>query len=73
VAGLEDSSSDQDAVSYAVYSWEWKEDAPLEEIERGFDEMCAMGDDIPGVRSATWGRNTAESAPGPLARHDHHC
>ncbi|MGC0367426.1 hypothetical protein ABH922_005478 [Rhodococcus sp. 27YEA15] len=60
----ENSSSTQQAVSYAVYSWEWKDDAPLGEIERAFDEMCAMGDDTPGVRRASWGRNEAGSANG---------
>jgi hypothetical protein len=60
VTGQESSSSDQNTVTYAVYSWAWKDDAPIEEIERAFDEMCAIGDDITGVRRATWGRNTAD-------------
>ncbi len=60
----ENSLGDRRPVSYAVYSWEWKENAPLDEIERAFDEMCAMGDDTPGVRRASWGRNEAESARG---------
>jgi hypothetical protein len=51
----------QSTVTYAVYSWMWKDDAPIEEIERTFDEMCALGDDIPGIQRATWGRNTADA------------
>jgi hypothetical protein len=60
VAAQESSSTDRQGVTYAIYSWAFKEDAPIEDIERAFDEMCAMGDPIPGVRRATWGRNTAD-------------
>jgi hypothetical protein len=45
-----------------VYSW--KEGAPVDEIERGFDELCTLGDDIPGVRMVSWGLNTSEFANG---------
>jgi hypothetical protein len=62
VTGERSSSSEKPTVTYAVYSWQWKEEAPIEAIERGFDEMCALGEDIPGVRRATWGRNTADAA-----------
>jgi hypothetical protein len=69
VAAQESSSTDHQSVTYAVYSWAFKEDAPVEEIERAFDEMCAMGDPIPGVRRATWGRNTADD--GHARGHTH--
>jgi hypothetical protein len=64
VVGQQNPSRETGAVSYAVYSWEWKEDAPIETIEAAFDEMCSMGDDTPGIRRASWGRNTASSAKG---------
>jgi hypothetical protein len=64
VAAQENSSRENGAVSYAVYSWEWKEDAPIETIESAFDEMCAIGDVTPGIRRASWGRNTAPSGKG---------
>lgn len=60
----ETSSIDRRPVSYAIYSWQFKDDAPLDEIENAFDEMCAIGDDVEGVQRASWGRNEAPSASG---------
>lgn len=56
-------------LTYAIYSWKWKADAPLQDIERAFDEMCAMGDDVPGIRRASWGRNEADA--GHAQGHTH--
>ena len=56
------SSPQKHAVHFAVYSF--NDDAPVEEIERGLDELVAMGQDFPGVRLVSWGLNTSEFANG---------
>ncbi len=52
----------QHSVHFAVYRW--KQGAPVEEIERGFAEVCGMGDQIPGIRAVSWGRNESPHAFG---------
>jgi len=58
----EKASGRQHAVHFAVYSW--NDNAPVEDIERGFDELCAMGDEAPGVQLVSWGINISEFANG---------
>jgi hypothetical protein len=64
VADQGNSSGDRQAVCYAVYSWMFKDDAPIETIEGAFAEMVAIGDEVPGIQRASWGRNRAGSANG---------
>jgi hypothetical protein len=54
--------SDQHSVHFAVYRW--KPDAPVEDIERGFDDLCRMASDVPGIRVVSWGRNASPHAYG---------
>ncbi|MBP2351418.1 hypothetical protein JOF29_002501 [Kribbella aluminosa] len=64
MADQENSSRAQQAVCYAVYSWMFKDDAPIETIEGAFAEMVAIGDEVQGIQRASWGRNRAGSANG---------
>jgi Stress responsive A/B Barrel Domain len=52
----------QHSVHFAVYRW--NPGAPVEDIERGFTEICSMGDQIPGIQVASWGRNESPHAYG---------
>ena len=53
---------DTHSVHFAVYKW--KEGAPVDEIERGFDEICRLGGQVPGIRVVSWGRNSSPHACG---------
>jgi hypothetical protein len=54
--------ADRHSVHFAVYKW--KEGSPVDEIERGFDEICRMGGQVAGVRVVSWGRNSSPHACG---------
>jgi hypothetical protein len=62
MAAATGSTGDQHSVHFAVYRF--KDGSPLKEIERGFDELCAMAGDVPGIRLVSWGLNSSEYAMG---------
>jgi hypothetical protein len=50
------------SVHFAVYKY--KEGSSIEEIERAFEDVCRLGDRVPGVRAVGWGRNSSPHACG---------
>jgi hypothetical protein len=53
---------DHHSVHFAVYKY--KEGTALAEIERGLEEVCRLGDQVPGIRVVGWGLNSSPHACG---------
>jgi hypothetical protein len=50
------------SVHFAVYRY--KEGSPIDEIEKAFEEVCRLGDQVPGIRAVGWGHNSSPHACG---------
>jgi hypothetical protein len=50
------------SVHFAVYKY--KDASSIEEVEKGLEAVCRLGDEVPGIRAVGWGTNSSPHACG---------
>ncbi|MGC0367442.1 hypothetical protein ABH922_005494 [Rhodococcus sp. 27YEA15] len=53
---------DNHAVHFAVYRY--KEGTVIADVERALEDVCKLGDQVPGIRVVSWGTNSSPHACG---------